>query len=78
VFVAALMLGYVLEEWVHHAVHFHSFKSPYFRYIKKHHLFHHSRRGSEVGFGLTSGAWDVVAGTRIAKRDRDRLYGRAA
>lgn len=77
-FVAALMLGYILEEWVHHAVHFHNFKSPYFRYIKKHHLFHHSPRGSEVGFGLTSGAWDAVVGTRITKRDRDRLYGRSA
>jgi sterol desaturase/sphingolipid hydroxylase (fatty acid hydroxylase superfamily) len=78
VFVASLWLGYILEEWVHHAVHFHNFMSPYFRYIKKHHLFHHSPRGSEVGFGLTSGAWDAIVGTRIAKGDRDRLYGRAA
>ena len=76
-FVASLLLGYIMEEWVHHSVHFCNFKSPYFRYIKRHHLFHHSPRGSEVGYGLTSGLWDVIAGTRIAEGDRLRLHGGA-
>jgi sterol desaturase/sphingolipid hydroxylase (fatty acid hydroxylase superfamily) len=76
VFVASVMLGYIMEEWVHHAVHFSHFKNAYFSYIKKHHLFHHSARGSEVGFGLTSGLWDAIVGTRIAGPDRQRLYGR--
>ncbi len=73
VFFASLMLGYILEEWVHHAVHFCNLRNPYFRYIKRHHLFHHSPRGSEVGFGLTSGAWDFLVGTRIPRTDRERL-----
>jgi len=78
VFVASLMLGYIAEEWVHHSVHFYQFDNSYFRYIKKHHLFHHSKRGAEVGFGLTSGAWDLVVGTRIAEADRARLYAKKA
>lgn len=76
VFMAAILLGYVIEEWVHHSVHFCNFKSRYFRYIRKHHLYHHSARGSEVGYGLTSGMWDLIMGTRIEARDRLRLSGR--
>lgn len=75
-FVAGLMQFYVLEEWVHHSVHFCNFKSHYFQYIKRHHLYHHSPKGSEVGYGLTSGFWDVVFATRIAEDDRRALYSR--
>jgi sterol desaturase/sphingolipid hydroxylase (fatty acid hydroxylase superfamily) len=73
-FVAGLLQAYVVEEWVHHSVHFYSFKNRYFRYIKRHHLFHHSPKGSEVGFGLTSGLWDVVWGTRIPEPDWSALH----
>lgn len=76
-FTAAMLLGYIMEEWVHHSVHFCNFGGRYFRYIKRHHLFHHSPRGSEVGYGLTSGLWDMIVGTRIAVADRLRLYGGA-
>lgn len=76
VFVASLLVGYVAEEWIHHSVHYYRFDNRYFQYIKKHHLFHHSARGAESGFGLTSGAWDAIVGTRIAEEDRRRLYGK--
>ena len=74
-FLAGLVQAYVVEEWVHHSVHFYHFKNPYFRYIKRHHLYHHSPRGSETGFGLTSGVWDVVHGTRIPAGVRAALHG---
>jgi cyclopropane-fatty-acyl-phospholipid synthase len=74
-FVAGLLQAYILEEWIHHSVHFCEFKGRYFQYIKRHHLYHHSPKGSEVGFGLTSGFWDVVWRTRIPERDRRALYG---
>jgi hypothetical protein len=75
-FVAGLVQAYIAEEWVHHSVHFCSFKSLYFQYIKRHHLYHHSPKGTHVGYGLTSGAWDVVCGTRIPGADRRVLYAR--
>jgi len=75
-FVASMLLGYIMEEWVHHSVHFCNFQNPYFRYIKRHHLFHHSPRGTDVGYGLTSGFWDMIVGTRIGEDDRRRLYPR--
>jgi sterol desaturase/sphingolipid hydroxylase (fatty acid hydroxylase superfamily) len=64
----------VVEEWVHHSVHFYQFRNPYFRYIKRHHLYHHSPIGMHVGYGLTSGLWDVVGGTRIPPDMRRALY----
>jgi sterol desaturase/sphingolipid hydroxylase (fatty acid hydroxylase superfamily) len=81
-FLAGFVQAYVVEEWVHHSVHFYHFKNPYFRYIKRHHLYHHSKLGSEIAFGLTSGMWDVVHDTRIPADVRAALYepilGRAA
>jgi sterol desaturase/sphingolipid hydroxylase (fatty acid hydroxylase superfamily) len=78
VLVAGLLQCYVVEEWVHYSVHFHRFRSRYFVYIRRHHLYHHSPRGTEVAFGLTNGLWDVIQGTRICDEDRSILYGRGS
>jgi sterol desaturase/sphingolipid hydroxylase (fatty acid hydroxylase superfamily) len=78
VLVAGLLQAYIAEEWVHHSVHFYNFRGRYFRYIKRHHLYHHSPQGSEVGFGLTNGIWDVLRHTRIPAEARALLYGRPA
>jgi hypothetical protein len=75
VLVAGLMQSYVVEEWVHHSVHFYSFRGRYFRYMKRHHFYHHSPRGAEVGFGLTNGIWDVLRRTRLPEEARAQLYG---
>jgi 4-hydroxysphinganine ceramide fatty acyl 2-hydroxylase len=72
--VAGIAQSYVVEECIHYSVHFESYKSRYFRYIKKHHLYHHSPRGAEVGFGLTSGIWDIVFDTRLPEDARALLY----
>jgi hypothetical protein len=75
-FLAGLVQAYVVEEWVHHSVHFYHFDNPYFRYIRAHHLYHHSRRGETIAFGLTNGVWDVACGTRIPADVRRVLYRR--
>jgi sterol desaturase/sphingolipid hydroxylase (fatty acid hydroxylase superfamily) len=72
--VAGLLFAYVCEEWVHHSVHFYRFENRYFRYIRRHHLYHHSPKGMEVGFGLTNGFWDIVWDTRIPEEERALLY----
>jgi len=71
--VAALLASYVFEEWIHHAVHFWNFPSTYFQYIRRRHLYHHSRHGSRTAFGITSDLWDKVFRTRIPAPTRDRL-----
>jgi sterol desaturase/sphingolipid hydroxylase (fatty acid hydroxylase superfamily) len=76
VFLATVLQCYVLEEWIHYSVHFHHFRWRYFRYIRRHHLYHHSARGRDMAFGLSSGIWDVPLGTRIPRADRERLHRR--
>ncbi len=75
VFLAGIVQSYTIEEWVHHSVHFYNFRSSYFRYMKKHHFYHHTSNGMEKGFGLTSGMWDVVFKTRFPAAVRRRMYG---
>lgn len=72
----AFVQSYVFEEWVHHSVHFYQFKTRYFQYIRRHHLYHHSPRGAETAYGLSNSLWDVVLGTRIPAADRKRLFRR--
>ncbi len=77
VFWAGVMQTYVVEEWVHQSVHYISlyrFRGAYWRYIQRHHCYHHSPRGSELAFGLTNGCWDVLFGTRIPEKDRRLLF----
>jgi dihydroceramide fatty acyl 2-hydroxylase len=74
-FLAGFIQAYIVEEWVHHSVHFCQFKGRYFQYIKRHHLYHHSPKGSEVAFGLSNGFWDVACKTRIPSAIREALYG---
>lgn len=74
--VAGLVQAYVMEEWVHYAVHFEDFGGPYWSYIRRHHMYHHSKIGSEVAYGLTNGVWDVVWDTRIPEAHRRALYHR--
>lgn len=72
--VAGIVAGYVVEEWVHHSVHFYRFDNRYFDYIRRHHLYHHSPKGMEVAFGLSNGFWDIVWDTRISEEERIALY----
>lgn len=72
---AGVVECYVLEEWIHHSVHFYDLRDPYFRYIKRHHGFHHAPAGTELGYGLTNGFWDVVFNTHYPEAVRRVLYG---
>jgi sterol desaturase/sphingolipid hydroxylase (fatty acid hydroxylase superfamily) len=74
--IAGVIQAYIIEEWVHHSVHFGRFKNRYFRYIRRHHLYHHSPKGSAAGYGLTNGFWDVVYATRFSAEIRRALYSR--
>jgi Fatty acid hydroxylase superfamily len=75
--VAAAFQSYIAEEWIHHATHYYNFRDPYFRYMKKHHLYHHTSQGMTRGFGTSSGILDVIFMTRYPRKVRQRLYGGA-
>lgn len=73
--VAVAFQSYIAEEWIHHATHFCNFRDPYFRYMKKHHLYHHTSHGMTRGFGTSSGVMDFIFATRYPRNVRQRLYG---
>ena len=73
---AGVVQSYVTEEWIHHCIHYYNFRNPYFRHIKRYHLYHHSHRGAKMGYGITSGFWDLVFKSRYPDTIRQRLSAR--
>ena len=73
--IAGAFQSYIAEEWIHHSTHYYNFRDPYFRYMKKHHFYHHTSHGMTRGFGTSSGILDLIFGTRYPENVRQRLYG---
>lgn len=72
---AGMMQFYVFEEWIHHSTRFYDLGSPYFRYIKRRHGYHQASTGTEFGYGLTNGFWNVTFNTHYQEAVRKMLYG---
>lgn len=71
---AGVVQSYVGEEWTHYFLHFGKSRNRFFRRLKRYHLYHHSPRGMEKGYGITSGIWDVVFHTQYPKLIRKSLF----
>ena len=67
-----LVLGYLVYDGTHYAVHHFKAENPVGRFIKRHHMLHH-HMDHEGGFGVSSPLWDLVFGTmpRVKKPLRD-------
>jgi Fatty acid hydroxylase superfamily len=76
IMLAGVVQSYAGEEWLHYSLHFCKFRNPLFRYLKIHHLYHHSPRGIDKGYGITSGFWDVIFETRYPDAVRASLSRR--
>ncbi len=73
VLLAGVVQSYVAEEWTHYFLHFGKSRNSLFRHLKRYHLYHHSPRGIENGYGITSGIWDIVFHTQYPKGVRKLL-----
>jgi sterol desaturase/sphingolipid hydroxylase (fatty acid hydroxylase superfamily) len=73
VVLAGAVQSYACEEWLHYALHFSTSRFPLFRRMKKYHLYHHSPRGSDKGYGITTRFWDGVFDTRFPESVRRSL-----
>jgi len=73
VVLAGVVQSYISEEWLHYALHFSNSRFPLFRRMKKYHLYHHSPRGIDKGFGITTRFWDGVFETRFPEAVRRSL-----
>ena len=56
---AGFVLGYLVYDMTHYAVHHLNWKNKVFRSIKKHHMDHHYKN-PDAGYGFTSKVWDKV------------------
>ncbi|MER3328391.1 MAG: sterol desaturase family protein [Candidatus Kapaibacterium sp.] len=60
---AGFLLGYLVYDIGHYAMHHFSFKSDIFKKIKLHHMKHHYVEPHE-GYGVSSPLWDIIFRTR--------------
>jgi sterol desaturase/sphingolipid hydroxylase (fatty acid hydroxylase superfamily) len=58
-FYAGFVLGYLLYDGSHYAIHHFPMKMRWARAVKKHHMAHH-HADHDGGFGVSSPLWDVV------------------
>ena len=59
---AGFMLGYVIYDMTHYALHHFSFKGEYFVKLRRHHMAHHFKTHN-MRFGVSTWIWDDVFGT---------------
>lgn len=66
-FFAGFLLGYLIYDESHYAMHHANFKSGIFKRIKDHHMLHHYS-DPEKGFGVSSSIWDVFFNSGFPKK----------
>jgi len=64
----AIAAGYAAYGLSHVAIHVHRFKSPVMRRWAGFHNIHHYH--PDANFGVTTGLWDVILGTRYQRKPR--------
>lgn len=58
-FFGGFLLGYLIYDMTHYAIHHFNWKNPWFAKVKKHHMLHHYHDPSK-GFGVSSSLWDFI------------------
>ncbi|WP_118950879.1 sterol desaturase family protein [Taibaiella helva] len=66
-FFSAFVVGYIIYDTMHYALHHFNFKGEFWKKIKKHHMLHHYSDASK-GFGVSSELWDKVLNSGFPKK----------
>jgi sterol desaturase/sphingolipid hydroxylase (fatty acid hydroxylase superfamily) len=66
-FYAGFVVGYLLYDGTHYAVHHFKQRTRIGRWLRRHHMLHH-HNDHEGGFGVSSPLWDVVFNTMPRSR----------
>jgi sterol desaturase/sphingolipid hydroxylase (fatty acid hydroxylase superfamily) len=54
-----------LVHWIEHLPKNHiTMKLPYMKWLREHHIVHHSRLKDEANFGIVEPSWDYIFGTK--------------
>ena len=66
VFVGFFLIGYLIYEYVHYALHHGDPKTRTGKYLRKHHLTHHAH-GRAGNFGVSTPLWDFILRTNLPR-----------
>jgi sterol desaturase/sphingolipid hydroxylase (fatty acid hydroxylase superfamily) len=66
-FFGGFLLGYLIYDMMHYAMHHHNFKNPVLKKIKQHHMLHHYQDPTK-GYGVSSSLWDIILNSGFSKQ----------
>jgi sterol desaturase/sphingolipid hydroxylase (fatty acid hydroxylase superfamily) len=66
-FFPGFLLGYLVYDMLHYAMHHHNFKSPVMKKIKQHHMLHHYQESTK-GYGVSTALWDIILKSDFTKQ----------
>jgi sterol desaturase/sphingolipid hydroxylase (fatty acid hydroxylase superfamily) len=66
-FFPGFILGYLIYDITHYAIHHFNFKGNIWKKIKQHHMLHHYQ-DPDKGYGVSSPMWDKVFGSDFPKK----------
>ena len=67
IFTGFFLLGYLVYEYVHFAVHQSQPRNRLTQALRRHHLTHHAH-GREGNFGVSSPLWDIIFRTSLSRK----------
>lgn len=70
-FFPGFLLGYLVYDMMHYAMHHYNFKSSFMKKIKQHHMLHHYQDPSK-GFGVSSALWDRISGSGFPEKSSEK------
>ena len=66
-FFPGFILGYLIYDISHYAIHHFNFKGSIWKKIKQHHMLHHYQ-DPDNGYGVSSPLWDKIFGSDFSKK----------
>mgnify|MGYP000288213426 CR=1 FL=1 len=68
-FFPGFLLGYLVYDMLHYAMHHYNFKSGLMKKVKQHHMLHHYQN-PDKGYGVSSSLWDIVLRSGFEKQPK--------
>lgn len=71
-FFPGFLIGYLIYDMLHYAMHHYNFKSGIMKRVKQHHMLHHYNEPTK-GFGVSSSLWDIILRSGFDKQPKKRI-----
>lgn len=69
-FFPGFLVGYLIYDMMHYAMHHYNFKSNLMKKVKQHHMLHHYD-DSTKGYGVSTAIWDVILRSNFPKKNKN-------